>query len=424
MRRPRLVWALVCVLVAGAAVSGCGQESQGAPPIRTADSGVPLQGDFTGSGEVAGALTSANTLPTVDRRLRRVTSLAARIEYTSTSGITGGHTQVTGTVFVPRGKAPDGGWRIVAFGHATTGIGPDCAPSLSPALFGSAEVVTAMVRAGYVVVMPDYQGLGLDTTYHPYLDSTTVGYNMIDSVRAARKLVPDTSKAWVALGLSEGAQASWAANELAADYGGGVVLIGSVSLSPPVDITGFADAAASGTLTKQQEPVLPLILAALKNEYPDFNLADYRRGIVADQWAKLLACDGSAITDRAKVTDQITADDLRPSSPEAVETLRGDLKKMSLPQGPAASPMLVVYGGRDELIPAAWTEHALTAACALGDVIDIRIQPDRGHNQIDVSMAFGWITDRFSGVPASNSCESFEAANRAEAAVPEADQSE
>jgi len=141
------------------------------------------------------------------------------------------------------------------------------------------------------------------------------------------------------------------------------------------------------------------------------NLDDYRRGIVQDKWETLLACQGPKAAERDKITDQITADDLRPSTPQAVDTLRDYLQKMSLPQGPTAAPMLVIYGGKDNLVPSPWTDRALTAACGMGDVIDIQAQPDKGHSDIDVSSAFGWINDRFRDVPAPNSCLSFRSAD-------------
>jgi pimeloyl-ACP methyl ester carboxylesterase len=399
------------VLVTGLALSGC---SKAAPAQRepAAESGMHLNADYTGAGQEAGALSDATTLPTIDRRLKAATSLSARIEYTSTSGVTGGTTQVTGTVFVPLGKPPEHGWPIVAYAHATTGIEPECAPSLSPTLLKSSTIVSALVKAGFVVTMPDYQGLGLDKTYHPYLDATTAGYNVIDAVRATRKLVPSASNVWVGIGLSQGGQATWAANELAANYNGGLALLGTVSLSPAADITGFADAAAAGQLTNEQAPALPLILSWLKKQYPDFNVDDYAHGLVKDKWDILMACQGPKAAERDKITDQISADDLRPSSPAAVDTLRAYLQKMSLPQGPTAAPMLVIYGGRDLLVPAAWTERALTAACGMGDVIDIQTQPDKGHTDIDISSAFGWINDRFREVPAPNSCLSFQASER------------
>ncbi len=168
----------------------CGQDNPRPPTATT--SGVPISGDFSGTGP--GTLRSAESLPTVDRRITRLTSTAARITYESTSGVDGSTVLVSGTVFAPVGPAPSGGWPIVAYGHGTTGVQHECAPSLSPSLLGAADAVGILVKDGYVVVMPDYQGLGLDDTYHPYLDAATVGHNMVDGVRAARKLIPGTSQ--------------------------------------------------------------------------------------------------------------------------------------------------------------------------------------------------------------------------------------
>lgn len=373
------------------------------PPAPAAASGVPLNADFSGSGP--GTLLSASTMPTLDRRLLQATSLSARITYASTNAFDG-TTQVSGTVFVPQGTPPAGGWPIVAYGHSTTGIQSDCAPSLDSSLLNFSTPITGLVQAGYVVVMSDYQGLGLDKWRHPYLDSTTLGYNVIDSVKAARKLVPDASNRWLAFGTSEGAEAAWAANELAPDYGGGLALVGTVSVSPPADIDGFADAAADGTLTPDQMPVLQWLLVSLKDQYPDLNLDDYRRGIVADKWDVLSACRGPAAGERATIAGQITADDLRPSNPAAVDTLRGYLEKSSLPQGPTAAPMLVIYGGSDALIPPAWTQRALAKACGMGDVIQVQLQPDKGAEGIDASVAGEWVNARFNGVDSQNDCPS------------------
>ena len=393
--------ALVCLILSTAVFAACGRDAQASRPP-AADTGVALPGDFSGSGP--GTLHSANTLKTIDRRLSEITSIAARVEYTSSSGLNDNQTRVTGTVFAPKGPAPDGGWPVIALGHATSGIQPDCAPSVSPSLLGLAPFVTSLVKAGYVVTLPDYQGLGNHQTYHPYLDSTTEGYNMIDAVRAARKLVPGASDRWLAIGQSQGGQAAFAANELIMNYGGDMKLVGSVSIGPPLDLTPLADAAAAGQLTTEQKAALPLILASLKNQYPDLNLDDYRRGIVADKWDLLMKCDTAGADARSKVLDQITDDDLRPSSPQAVDMLRGYLQKMSLPQGPTVAPLFVIYGGNDPFIPADWTNRALGQACRIGDVIDILFQPDKAYSDDDLPSANAWITGRFNGVPVDNSC--------------------
>ena len=392
---------LACLILPIALLApACGNNSSA--PTPQAASGVRLQGDFSGTGP--GTLLDARALPTIDRRLPAMTSISGRMTYTSTSAITNSETSVTGTVFAPKGNAPPGGWPIIALGHATSGIQSECAPSISPELLGLAAPVALLVQAGYVVTLPDYQGLGNDYTYHPYLEPKTEGYNMIDAVRAARKLVPDTSDRWVAAGFSQGAQAAWAANELATTYGKDLNLLGSVVLAPPLDLTFLADAAASGELTKEQKPLYPSILAALKNEYPDFNLDDYRYGKVGERWDSLLQCDVIHAKEREQAFDQITADDLRPRSPEATDALRRRLQEMSLPQQATTAPMLVVYGDSDPLIPAESTDGALAAACGMGDVIDIREQVGKGHTDLDIGVALTWIADRFEDLPVTNSC--------------------
>jgi pimeloyl-ACP methyl ester carboxylesterase len=388
-------------------LSGCGSHATPpAPPAQNGPSsmqGVALQGDFSGSG--GGTLKSAMTMATVDRRMLKVSSLAARVEYESKSGIDGSTQLVSGSVFVPNGTPPPGGWPIIAMGHGTIGVQHDCGPSLSPTLLGSADAVATLVNNGFLVTLPDYQGLGMDQTYHPYLDSTTVGYNMIDSVRAARKLVPAASDRWLAFGSSQGGQAAWAANELAGTYGTGLELLGSAIVAPAADFAGLADSAAAGTLTLEQMSALQWLLYSLKEEHPDFDLDLYRRGIVAEKWDILSACAGPLVSQRADVTSRVTPDDLRPATPEAVDRLRDYLAKRSLPKTKADAPMLILYGALDQVVAPQWTDAAIRRACALGDVIEAYLAPGKGHDDIDGTVALGWIKQRFAGGEVHNSCD-------------------
>jgi len=133
--------------------------------------------------------------------------------YRSRSGIDDDNTHVTGSVFVPKGDPPEGGYPVVALAPETIGTAADCAASLSPNLLGSSADVAALLKAGYVVFVPDYRGLGKPsdgkTVYHPYLDSTTAGYVIIDGVRAAKTLASaPTSTSWAVLGSFEGGQAA------------------------------------------------------------------------------------------------------------------------------------------------------------------------------------------------------------------------
>lgn len=338
--------------------------------------------------------------------LHNVTSAMKSVVHVSRSGIDDTATHVTTSVFVPKGSPPAGGFPMVALGHRTTGLTADCAPSVSPDLLDLAPTVEALLKAGYVVTVPDYQGLGKQSTdkdadhYYPYLDSTTAAYNMIDAAYVTRRAVPQTSKTWIAMGVNEGGQAAWAANELADNYDYDMNLVGSVSISPMSDLTELIGAAQSGTLNDAQKVVLARFVAALHTEYPDnVKLDDFRRGAAQQHWDALLGCQ--PVPTALQIAAQVPATDLKPATGEALSTLRGYLQKTTLPQGPAQNPMLVSYSGTEPFSPGGWTETALKKACKLGNTITIEQVPDP---QPDSVLTLSWIADRFKSVPAPNNC--------------------
>ncbi|MCP6134363.1 hypothetical protein NL393_34830, partial [Klebsiella pneumoniae] len=82
-------------------------------------------------------------------------------------------------------------------------------------------------------------------------------------------------------------------------------------------MVGLAEAAANGTLTDDQKPLLQWVLVGLAQSHPELDLDDYRRGIVAEKWDELSACGGALAADRTSLAAQISDDDLRPATPEA-----------------------------------------------------------------------------------------------------------
>src|SRR6185312_6486578 len=113
---------------------------------------------------------------------------------------------------------------------------------------------------GFAVTMTDYQGLGVPGYYHPFLDAKTFGNNMIDAVRALRRVGADISTQWVAFGHSLGGMAAWAAADRAGEYGRGLDLMGTLSMAPAADMAGLADAAWNGTMTADQRVAMVFVL--------------------------------------------------------------------------------------------------------------------------------------------------------------------
>ena len=351
-----------------------------------------------------GSLLEATVITDIDRSVPLGTT-AVRVLYRSTSAFDGSATVVSGAVFIPPGRPPRGGWPIVAVAHGTSGFDPECGPSLSPTLLGGIGGLTKWLRLGFAVAAADYQGLGAPGV-HPYLDAKTAGFNVIDSVRALRRVSHDVAGRWAAIGGSQGGAAVWAANEQAATYAPELYLVGTVSMVPAADQSGLADAAADGTLTTEQKGMYIAILRGLERTRPEFHLDDYRRGLAKRKWDVLNACAGPLTEERARLLNDgdVSTDDLTPVSPEARQRLKDLLAQMALPQRRASAPMLVIYAGKDEFIPPEATRQALARACALGDQIDVVFQPDRSHGDVDAADSVEWIGQRFSSIPASSSC--------------------
>ena len=396
MLRAKQLLALFAVTLVAAA---CGSSPT------TEGSSTPAQA------ENAGDVVGQESLPDVDPSVTDSASSSRLITYSSHYAVYDSLRHVTTSVYVPKEPPPPDGFPIAALDRQVGGTGRGCGPASDA---DSSPTITALLRSGYVVTVPDYQGFGRPSdhqaNFHPFLDSVTAAENTIEAVRATRNVVPQTSALWVGVGTAQGGQAVWAANELADNYGGGLNLKGTVSISPTADISGLVDAAVAGTLTTQQDLAYVAYLDALAKEYY-IHLDDYRHGVVAQNWDLLLGCANDTDAQRASIVAQITPDDLRPASPDAVTTLRGYLPKTDLPQGPAVAPMLVVYGGQDPLTPAAWTDRALARACSMSDVIAVQRLPDDSPPNVEPATTLRWIADRLHDTPAPNDCAQVNAAD-------------
>src|SRR3954469_9913566 len=157
--------------------------------------------------------------------------------YRST-GLNGKPVAVSGTVSLPKGKAPKGGWPVITWAHGTTGIADRCAPSRDTASNPDHQLssyvypqLNAWLKAGYAVGRTDYEGLGTPGV-HPYLNGRSEGRAVLDMVRAARKLSSSLSRRYVIAGHSQGGQAALFAARLAPTYAGGLQLRGTIAYAP------------------------------------------------------------------------------------------------------------------------------------------------------------------------------------------------
>ena len=131
----------------------------------------------------------------------------------------------TALVFFPKSAQPKDGWRVVVWEHGTVGSGDSCAPSNNAFNANFKNMAVSLLAAGYVIVAPDYEGLGTPGI-HPYLNLGSAAKSAQYAIKATKEKYADRiNGAWMSVGQSQGGHASLATAEYAngdASYKGGV----------------------------------------------------------------------------------------------------------------------------------------------------------------------------------------------------------
>ena len=155
---------------------------------------------------------------------------AWRVRYWTTDG-SNRPREVTGMVVAPREAIPAQSRNVLAWTHGTSGVATRCAMSTNPQ-FWTVTPALAAVRQGYVVVAPDYPGLGSQGV-HPYLVGQDTGRSVLDAVRAARSIPGAASGSRFAVwGESQGGHASLWTGQIAQTYAPDLQLIGVAASAP------------------------------------------------------------------------------------------------------------------------------------------------------------------------------------------------
>ena len=101
-------------------------------------------------------------------------------------------------VLVPKGTPPVQGWPMVVWAHGTTGVADGCEPSATSDLAQYDGLVAQLLQRGFMVVAPDYEGLGHSpTSNHPYLNRDSEARSMLYAAMAAREQVAAAGLRWV-----------------------------------------------------------------------------------------------------------------------------------------------------------------------------------------------------------------------------------
>jgi fermentation-respiration switch protein FrsA (DUF1100 family) len=183
------------------------------------------------------------------------TARAFKLRYVTTDQL-GRRALSTGELFLPRGTAPAGGWRLISWAHGTSGLADRCAPSnIGPAEpardFG---YLHNWMKEGYAIVASDYAGLG--TPRLPaYLGGRSEAHNIVDIVKAGRAYAArhlprneQLSNRWVVIGQSQGGGAAIYAARYATHFGGpGLHYLGAVGTGVPANVETIISTVGPGS---------------------------------------------------------------------------------------------------------------------------------------------------------------------------------
>lgn len=297
------------------------------------------------------------------------TGRAWRVQYLSTAW-NGKPTVVSGTLTVPAGSPPPGGWPVVSYAHGFGGTADQCAPSnLGPSPWERALDET-LLAGGYAIAATDYDGIGTPGE-SSVVNGPSEAYAVIDAVRAARFLAP-VSKSWVSVGYSLGGHAALWSGRLADSYAPSLRHVGTIALASFVQ---FPLQLATEQIADPDAPLTPgSLYSALTGPVTD-------PGFDASQWftpqglqyvdLARTECIGQLAADVATVTNGQVFKDPAAAAAEFAKLL----DPQDVPIGRYPEPVRMAHGTAD-LVPA--QASAITAAELAAAGTDVTYEPVAG----------------------------------------------
>jgi alpha-beta hydrolase superfamily lysophospholipase len=327
---------------------------------------------------------------------------AWRILYTTTRG--DGSSAVGSALVVAAADRPPGPRPVVVWAHGATGIAPDCAPSLGPDPVGTDSIpdVAPALAAGWVVIAPDYPGLGTSGP-HPFLIGQGEARSLLDAVLSAHGLSALSLAAQTLVwGHSQGGNAALWTGIIAPAYAPGVGLAGVAALAPGSDLPALA--ALWG-----DEIYASYLIESYSETYPDVRFDSYVR--VA---ARLpVREEAGRCLDDPKVYLSGLSSLLRHRSIWSVAPdtgAFGDRLRQNIPDQPIGVPVLIAQGGSDTTVPVTIQNGYVQRECATGTKLDYRVYPGRDHvgiftgNSPLLPELVQWSQERLAGTPATSTC--------------------
>jgi pimeloyl-ACP methyl ester carboxylesterase len=294
---------------------------------------------------------------------------------------------------------------VIAWTHGTWGVAERCAPSLSPSFWTSTPGLAETVRAGYVVVAPDYIGLGSPGP-HPLLVGPPTAHAVLDAVRAASGIPGAAAgKIFALWGESQGGHAALWTTRLAPSYAPDLRLVGTVAAAPPTDLARNMALGAD----RNARAMLTSMTAWSWSQLYGAPMETFGRRPLQNVMLRLAQNNCIELNGKPRLGTVL-----------GVITVANALKRVDLTRSPVWSrimrensaaplsgPLMIVQGGRDQVVAPEVTRSYAQQACRAGARLRYVDLPGEDHvsaTRASVRQALDWIGARFAGERAPSDC--------------------
>lgn len=332
-----------------------------------------------------------------------------RLLYASTDGLdTGRPVVVSGSLFLPAGTPPEGGWPLLLWSHGTVGIADICAPSWTGYVPFHNEHLRAWLEEGYAIVASDYQGLGTAGT-HPYLATRPAAYSNLDIIRAVQNADFLLTDEVVIAGQSQGAGAAIATAGHAPNYAPEIDIRAVVATGVPFFTPDALIAVQEARPNDVVDPQLGynlLALTLIEQIDPAFSVEDY----VSDE--ALPMARGVANICNRDMRAKITAAGLtynKTFKQPPSEPLKQAFARMQYPTLELGVPLFVGTGSADRDTPPRMQAGFVKATCAAGTRIEAHLYDGFDHlTALNRSQTASkrFVASAFAGEDISGNCAS------------------
>ena len=318
---------------------------------------------------------------------------------------------VSGTVFVPQAAWTGTGPRpVILYAIGTQGLAQNCAPSRQFAKgteYENANIAAAL-KAGYAVLVTDYEGYMTGVFTPTYLAGASQGHAVLDILKAASSIpgagVAANAPAAV-WGYSQGGQSADFAGEQKATY------------TPEMNLVAVAAGGVPGDFIRSAHYLdgsygfafLGLAITGLNSQYGQ----DIPINLVATDFGKQTLnriageCIFQALFDvMDHKLSEYTLGNQNLDALLSVGPVKATLLKQTLGTKGIPVPLYQFHGAADEFIPLDQAFALKQSYCAKGTKVTFDLYPSEHIATLTqaATPVLTWLNDRFAGKPATDTC--------------------